>query len=175
MAKITLRNGAIYNIADYATPNSFVILLGFLTVAEVLETLTEENLSEIQFMTDSEAVTGVYRNKLLCGYADNGDTLEVGINDADLVRHGLTLDEDGRIVSAVPQRYAPDGAVIVDKLPDGDVSEYRYVDGEYIYDPLPTPEPEEQPLTQEERITALEEENAVLLECLLEMSEVVYA
>lgn len=29
--------------------------------------------------------------------------------------------------------------------------------------------------TQEERIAALEEENAVLLECLLEMSEIVYA
>ena len=37
---------------------------------------------------------------------------------------------------------------------------------------LPEPEPEP---TVEERVTALEEQNAVLEECLLEMSEVVYA
>lgn len=36
--------------------------------------------------------------------------------------------------------------------------------------PVPTPEP-----TQEERIAELEAQNAMLMECLLEMSEVVYA
>lgn len=157
MAKISLRNGAIYSISDYATPNSFVILLDSMTtVAEVLETLTGENLSEIQFMTDCGAVTGVYRDNLLCGYVDHGDTLEVRINDADLCRYGLTLDEDNRIVSAVPQRYAPDGAVIVDKLPEGNPSDYLYVDGKFVYDPLPKDETEPQP-TQGERIMALEQ------------------
>ena len=32
---------------------------------------------------------------------------------------------------------------LVDSFPDGDVSEYRYVDGEFIHDPLPKPEPQE--------------------------------
>ena len=174
MNTIRLNNGTVYKIADYASHDRFSIILGDTTAEIVLKCLTEENLSEIQFMTDSEAVTGAYKNKLLCGYTDCGDTLEVRVNDADLVRHGLTLDDDSRIVSAVPQRYAQDGAIIVDKLPDGNYSDYLYVDGEFTYDPLPKDEVKNQP-TQEERITALEEENAVLLECLLEMSEIVYA
>ena len=48
-----------------------------------------------------------------------------------------------------------DGMPIVEELPDGDITEYRYVNGEYVHDPLPVPEEEHQP-TQEERITALE-------------------
>ena len=72
----------------------------------------------------------------------------------------LKIAEDKRILYAcrvLPNgRY--DGMPIVDVLPDGDISDYRYEDGEYIYDPLPVPEqPEPQP-TQEERIAQLEEE-----------------
>lgn len=158
MSKIKLANGDVYAVADYASQNSFVILLGGMSASEVLESMTEENLSEIQFMTDSGAVTGVYRNKMLCGYTDQGDVLEVRIDDADLCRYGLTLDENKRIVSATTQRYAPEGAIIVDELPKGSLYDYLYIDGEFIYDPLPIPdEPEPQP-TQEDRITALEAE-----------------
>lgn len=139
MSKIKLSNGVTYSISDYATQNSFAILLCSLTVSEVLKTLTEENLSEIQFLTDSGAVTGAYHNKLLCGYTDNGDTLAVSINDADLCRYGLILDADSRIVDAPVQRYAPADAIIVDELPDGDFHDYLYVNSEYIYDPLPRP------------------------------------
>lgn len=141
MSKLKLSNGMVYYITDYATPNSFVILLGSVAASEVLETLKEENLSEIQFLTDSGAVTGTYHNKLLCGYADNGDTLAVNINDADLCRYGLVLDEDNRIIEAPVQRYAPEGAIIVEELPDGYFRDYLYIDGEYVYDPLPRPEP----------------------------------
>ena len=158
MSKIKLANGNVYAVADYASQNSFVILLGGTIAADVVGTLTEENLSEIQFMTDSGAVTGVYKNKLLCGYADHGDSLEIHINDADLCRYGLTLDENSRIVSATAQRYAPEGAIIVDELPKGNLHDYLYIDGEFVYDPLPIPdEPEPQP-TQEDRIAALEAE-----------------
>lgn len=39
---------------------------------------------------------------------------------------------------------------IVETFPDDDVSNYLYVDGEYIYDPLPEPEPiEPEPTTDE--------------------------
>ena len=141
MSKLKLSNDIIYAIADYATPNHFVILLGSLTASEVLRNLTEENLSEIQFLTDSGAVTGTYHNKLLCGYTDNGDTLAININDADLCRYGLVLDENNRIIDAPVQRYAPADAIIVDELPDGDFHDYLYVNGEYVYDPLPRPEP----------------------------------
>ena len=143
MSKLKLFNSVTYPISDYATPNSFVILLGSMTSVEVLETLTEENLSKIQFLTDSGAVTGTYRNKLLCGYTENGDTLAVSINDADLCRYGLVLDDNNRIIDAPVKRYAPADAIIVDELPDGDFHEYLYVNGEYVYDPLPKPEPME--------------------------------
>ena len=143
MQKIKLYNGAIYSIADYATPNSFVILLNTVSASEVLETLTEENLSEIQFLTDSGAVTGTYHNKLLCSYTDNGNSLAININDADLCRYGLVLDENNRIIDEPFQRYAPEDAIIVDKLPDGYLHDYLYVNGEYVYDPLPRPEPVE--------------------------------
>ena len=106
------------------------IILDDVTEREVLSSLTEENLSEIQFMTDSGAVTGVYRNQLLCGYVDHGDSLEIHINDGDLVRHGLILDENNRILYAVAQRYASEDAVIVDKLPDREYTDYLYIDGE---------------------------------------------
>lgn len=175
MAILVLNDGKRYAVSDYATQNSFSILLDSLTADDVLETLTEGNLSEIRLMTDNDKVTGVYHDKMLCGYTEHGDVLEVKINDADLCRYGLILDENSRIVSAVAQRYAPVDAVIVEELPDGDITEYLYVDGEYVYDPNPiSPVPDPQP-TQEERIAALEAQNETLLECLLEMSEIVYA
>ena len=56
------------------------------------------------------------------------------------------------------------------KLVDGKPVErtQEEMDADYAARPAPPP-------TDKERITALEEENAVLLECLLEMSEIVYA
>lgn len=145
MSKLKLSNSVIYTIADYAAANNFVILLDSKTSSEILETLTEENLSEIQFLTDSGAVTGTYYNKLLCSYIDNGDTLAITINDADLCRYGLLLDEDNRIISASAQRYAQEDAIIVDQLPDGDIVDYKYINGEFVYDPLPKEEVIEEP------------------------------
>lgn len=70
----------------------------------------------------------------------------------------LNIGENQRIMSAwnvIPGADYGDRP-IVDEMPDGNLPDYRYVDGEYIYDPLPVTE-EETKLTQEERITALEE------------------
>lgn len=61
------------------------------------------------------------------------------------MNYALNLDQEGRILSATYPQYAPADAPRVDTLPEGDVSDYRYVDGEYIYDPLPEPEQPEQP------------------------------
>lgn len=65
-------------------------------------------------------------------------------------KFALNLAEDGRILSATFEKYASLDAVLVDALPDGDITDYRYVDGEYLYDPLPEPEPvEPEPSTEE--------------------------
>lgn len=72
--------------------------------------------------------------------------------------YALNIADDGRILSVTYDRFAPAEQPRVETLPDGDVTEYRYVDGEYIHDPLPAPEQPEHKPTQEERIAQLEEE-----------------
>ena len=98
------------------------------------------------------------------------------------MKYALNLSDDGRVLSVTYELFAKEGMPLVDALPDGDVTDYRYVDGEFIYDPLPDPEPIEPEQTVEDRIAALEEENAslreqtsMLMDCILEMSEMVYA
>lgn len=59
------------------------------------------------------------------------------------MKYALNLDAEGRILSATYPKYAPRDAVTVDELPDGNLNDYRYVDGDFVYDPLPEPEPEQ--------------------------------
>lgn len=54
----------------------------------------------------------------------------------------LNLDKDGRILSATFQKFAPADSVLVNAIPDGNIYEYRYVDGEFVHDPLAEPEAE---------------------------------
>lgn len=57
------------------------------------------------------------------------------------MRYALNLSEDNRILSAcIVNEYTPDTMPRVDKLPEGDVTEYLFIDGEYVYDPLPQPD-----------------------------------
>lgn len=87
--------------------------------------------------------------------------------------YALTLDpESGRVLSATYPKYAIPGLPMVDALPEGNIGDWLYVNGEYVYDPLPEEEPEP---TLEERVDELTQQNEVLLQCLLEMSEIVYA
>lgn len=143
MPKLKLCNGVVYPIEDYATPNCFVVILEAMAASEVLETMTEENLSRIQFLTDGGTITGIYSNKLLCGYTENQTKITVNINDADLCRYGLALNAENRIINVYVKRDAPANVIIVGALPGGNITDYRYIDGEYIYDPLPNPEPAE--------------------------------
>ena len=55
------------------------------------------------------------------------------------MRYALNLAEDGRILSATYEQYAAPGQMIVDELPSGDIGDWRVVDGQYVYDPLPVP------------------------------------
>lgn len=56
------------------------------------------------------------------------------------MKYALNLKEDGRIHSVTSEKYATKNMPLVDTLPDGDVSEYVYRNGEYIHDPIPKPE-----------------------------------
>ena len=66
-----------------------------------------------------------------------------------------------RILSAGYVAPPSTNALIVDSIPDSDLYDYLYIDGEYIYDPLPIPDDPEPKPTQEERIKALEEKLAI--------------
>lgn len=65
--------------------------------------------------------------------------------------YALNLNADDRILSAcVVLPSTPETMPRVDSLPDGDINDYLYVDGEYVYDPLPVPpEPTPEPTADE--------------------------
>lgn len=71
----------------------------------------------------------------------------------------LNLDDEKRILSAWDKLPSADygDRPIVDALPDGNLYDYRYVEEEFVYDPLPEPEQPEQAQTPEERIKQLED------------------
>ena len=80
------------------------------------------------------------------------------------MRYALNLGEDRRVLSVTSEEYASENMPLVDSFPEDDVSNYRYVDGAFTYDPLP--EPEVLP-TQAERIAELES----MMNALLGVSE----
>lgn len=56
--------------------------------------------------------------------------------------YALNLDhETGRVLSATFPQYAPEGAPQVETLPEGDLSNYVYREGEFIYSPPPAEYP----------------------------------
>lgn len=85
------------------------------------------------------------------------------------MKYALNLTEDNRILSAwvVLPNGNYDGMPIVAELPEGDITDYLYIDGEYVYDPLPAPEtPEVTEPTLEDRVDTLEESSAEMSEAL---------
>lgn len=82
----------------------------------------------------------------------------------------LNLNAQNRILSA--WRVLPngnyDGMPIVDTLPDGNIVDYLYVNGEYIYDPIPVVEVEPQP-SQLDIIEAQVVYTAMMTDTLLEV------
>jgi hypothetical protein len=77
------------------------------------------------------------------------------------MKYALNLADDGRILSATYAEFAPVGSVMVNELPEGNVADYRYVNGLYVHDPLPVEE--DHILSDAERIAELEEALAMLL------------
>lgn len=56
------------------------------------------------------------------------------------MRYALNLADDGRILSVTFEQYAAPGQPIVDTLPEGNINDYLFVNGEYVFDPLPIPD-----------------------------------
>lgn len=80
-----------------------------------------------------------------------GEQVEV----IDIQLYALNLGDDGRVLSAAEDQYGAEGQPRVATLPEGDLYDYKYVDGEFIYDPLPKPDPELQEPTADELLDIL--------------------
>lgn len=98
----------------------------------------------------------VDKNNVICGYC---------VDDIDFGKLYTTHSIDADITNAFDPRHIP---------------RFMFVDGESVprtqeeMDKDFNSRPASQP-TQEERIKALEGQNETLLQCILEMSEIVYA
>ena len=84
-------------------------------------------------------------------------------------KYALNLAEDGRVLSATFEKYAPDGSVLVDELPEGNLADYLWQDGTFVYDPLPEPEPVPEEPTQLDRVEAQVTYTAMMTDTLLEV------
>lgn len=82
--------------------------------------------------------------------------------------YALNLADDGRILSATYDRYGAENQPRVSELPEGNLPNYKYIDGEYVYDPLPKEEPEVTP-TQLDMIEAQVTYTAMMTDTLLEV------
>lgn len=73
------------------------------------------------------------------------------------MRYALNLADDGRVLSAwvVLPHGNYTGMPIVDELPDKDITDYRYVDGAFVYDPIPAPAPAEEEPSAEQILNVL--------------------
>lgn len=80
-----------------------------------------------------------------------GEELEV----INVQLYALNLAEDGRVLSITLDQYGAEGQPRVTEFPDDDVSNYKYVDGEFIYDPLPEPPEPEPTETTDDVLNAL--------------------
>ena len=83
-------------------------------------------------------------------------------------KYALNLAEDGRILSATFEKYAQVGSVLVDELPDGNLSDYIWQDNAFVYDPMPEPEPETETPSQLDRVEAQVTYTAMMTDTLLE-------
>ena len=83
------------------------------------------------------------------------------------MKYALNLAEDNRILSATYEEFASSDAFFIDKLPEGDISNYLYINGEYVFSPLPEPEPAEDAPSQLDVIEAQVAYTAMMTNTLL--------
>ena len=86
------------------------------------------------------------------------------------MKYALNLNSDNRILSAC--KVLPNGnyvdMILVDALPEGNISDYIYINNKYIHDPLPNEEIEESP-SQLDRVEAQVTYTAMMTDTLLEV------
>ena len=82
-------------------------------------------------------------------------------------KYALSLAKDSRILYATFEKFSTVGSVLVDSLPDGNIADYLYQNGEFVYDPIPEPETVETP-SQRDRIEAQVTYTAMMTDTLLE-------
>lgn len=70
-------------------------------------------------------------------------------------KYALNLGEGNRVLSVCICLEGQTYEITVDSFPDGDVTEYRFENREFIHDPLPIPAPEPQEPTAEEDALAM--------------------
>lgn len=72
------------------------------------------------------------------------------------MKYALNLNADNRILSAcVVLPSTPASMPRVDTLPEGDINDWLFVDGQFVYDPLPKPPAPEPEPTAEDILNAL--------------------
>lgn len=81
--------------------------------------------------------------------------------------YALNLNEDKRVLSVTFDEFAPEEQPRVDKLPEGDISEYKYIEGEFVHDPLPVKVTAE--VSQLDKIEAQVTYTAMMTDTLLEV------
>lgn len=83
--------------------------------------------------------------------------------------YALCLDNNNRILSAcVVLPSTPDIMTKVDSLPEGNINDYLYVNGRYVFDPIPDPEPPTPEPTDFDRLEAQVTYTAMMTDTLLE-------
>lgn len=83
--------------------------------------------------------------------------MERGVNmKTKKLLYALNLDEDGRILSVAFETYATADMPLVEIIPEYNITDYKYIDGSYVYDPLSRPEPEtEEPTAEEDTLSMI--------------------
>ena len=95
--------------------------------------------------------------------------------------YAIQTDQSGRVIAfdkEHPVVFDPAHDFLFSELPEG-VSEdsifnYKYINGEWILDPPEPVEPEESIESLKEKLLAMQEQNDMLTECIMEMSEIIY-
>ena len=51
--------------------------------------------------------------------------------------YALNLNEENRVLSVTFSKYAQGNQPRVETLPEGNIAEYQYINGEFVHNPLP--------------------------------------
>lgn len=78
--------------------------------------------------------------------------------------YSLNLDTDGRVLAVCECLDGMEYDIVVDSFPDGNVRDYKYINGEYIHDP--EPKLEKEPTVEEDTLSMLvdHEERIIMME-----------